>query len=117
MTTSFSAMPGSLPELRFGTQYRVRARTVDLAGNSVALKSSAAPELVLPASGAQLPYLRFEPVPHPIVVLLAPPQPGGSLEQMAIRSYNTSEALDTQPVGDTDQRHIAPPKAAVRMGR
>src|ERR1019366_6136474 len=115
MTTAYSAMPGSLPELRFGRQYRVRARAVDLAGNSVPLKAAIPPELAAPAEGTPLPYLRFEPAPHPIVVLLANPQPGGSLDRMVIRSFNSSQDVDTQPVGDIDQRHIAPPKAAERM--
>ena len=35
METTFSVVPGSLPRLRFGLTYRLRARAVDLAGNSL----------------------------------------------------------------------------------
>ena len=33
--SNFTAKPGSLPRLRFGRSYRLRARVADLAGNSV----------------------------------------------------------------------------------
>ena len=33
LTVDFDAKPGSLPKLRYGTAYRLRARAVDLAGN------------------------------------------------------------------------------------
>lgn len=35
MTTKFTIVPRSLPRLRFGGRYRLRARVVDLAGNSL----------------------------------------------------------------------------------
>src|SRR5262249_717307 len=35
-----SARPGSLPRLRFGRSYRLRLRTVDLAGNGLTLKAA-----------------------------------------------------------------------------
>jgi hypothetical protein len=35
METNFVAQPGSLPRLRFGSQYQMRVRTVDLSGNSL----------------------------------------------------------------------------------
>jgi hypothetical protein len=72
MTTSFAAAPGSLPELRFGVNYRLRARSVDLAGNSLPLGAAAPGNLILPAGGARLPYLRFEPVNTPLLVLQQP---------------------------------------------
>ncbi|HJS29437.1 MAG TPA: hypothetical protein VJ768_07435, partial [Anaerolineales bacterium] len=42
METSFRARPGSLPRLRFGAEYRLRARVVDLAGNSAFTPEDAA---------------------------------------------------------------------------
>ncbi len=115
MTTNFVAMPGSLPELRFGVKYRVRARAVDLAGNSIPLNSTTPSSLAAPANGAALPYLRFEPVGAPLLVLQQPTQPGATLERMVIRSYNSNPALDSMATADTDHRHVAPPRVAERM--
>jgi hypothetical protein len=114
MKTSFEAVKGSLPRLRFGARYRLRARAVDLAGNSIPYNEPASGEIAAPMHG-QLPYFRFEPVPHPIVVLRHPVSYGGSMERLVIRSYNTRPELDRVDTEETDQRHIAPPKAAVRM--
>ena len=115
MTTSFTAMPGSLPELRFGAKYRVRARAVDIAGNSLAFNSKVPAALTAPANGAALPYFRFEPVGAPLLVLQQPTQPGATLERMVIRSYNSNPGLDSLATTATDHRHVAPPRVAARM--
>ena len=115
MTASFAVVPGSLPELRFGTRYRVRARAVDLAGNSIALGSTPPLTLIAPPNGVEFPYMRFEPVGTPLAVPLQLPQSGGSLERLVIRSFNSSEALDTSVTAANDQRHIAPPRVAERQ--
>ena len=115
MKTGFTVVPGTLPELRFGLKYRLRARAVDLAGNSVALSANAPDMLIAPANGASLPYLRFEPVSPPVVVLQVPAPAGASLENVVIRSQNTTPALDTLPTTDSDHRHIAPPRVSERM--
>ncbi|MGA7814670.1 hypothetical protein [Caballeronia sp.] len=116
MTAAFKVKQASLPQLRFGkASYRVRARVVDLAGNSLPLAAPVADPFVVPAHGVQMKYLRFEPVSHPFVVLQQLPQQGGSLERLVIRSNNTSLAQDTTPTNQTDQRHIAPPRVAERL--
>jgi hypothetical protein len=115
MTTAFTVTRQSLPELRFGRRYRVRARAVDLAGNSIPFGDATTDAFVAPAAGRLFPYLRFEPVPPPLVVLRAEPGPGGSLERLVIRSYNTSEALDALVSPERDERHIAPPKTSVQL--
>lgn len=115
MTTSFIAAAGSLPELRFGANYRLRARTVDLAGNSVPLKTTAPDGFVAPAGGVLMKYLRFEPVSEPILLLRTAPKAGGSLLRLVIRSYNSSVALDATVTKETDERHVAPPRVAERM--
>jgi hypothetical protein len=115
MVTKFAAMAGSLPELRFGDQYRLRARAVDLAGNSLPLTAKTPDQNALPADGVLLPYLRFEPVAPPLLVLQNPTEPGGSLERLVIRSFNTDPQLDTVPTTDFDSRHVAPPRTSVRM--
>lgn len=114
MTTSFTVIPGSLPELRFGADYRLRARTVDLAGNSLPYNAPVADGFALPADGILLNYLRFEPVMPPIVVLRQAAGAGGSLLRLVIRSHNTSPSQDATPTTETDQRHIAPPRVAER---
>jgi hypothetical protein len=115
MATSFTVMPGSLPELRFGTKYRVRARAVDVAGNSIPLNSTTPARLAAPANGATFPYLRFEPISPPLLVLQQPTQPGATLERMVIRSFNSNPLLDTMATADTDHRHVAPPRVAARL--
>lgn len=97
----FLPVPRSLPRLRFGTTYRMRARAVDLAGNS-------APHDLADDSAATQPirYGRFEPVNSPAVLLRAEPTEGESAERLVIRSN-----YDTPSLAGTD-RHIAPPKAA-----
>jgi hypothetical protein len=115
MTTSFAAAGGSLPELRFGEKYRLRARAVDLAGNSLPLSATTADSLILPANGGLLPYLRFEPVNPPLLVLQQPAQAGGALERMVIRSWNNDPSLDEVPTALADHRHVAPPRIAERM--
>jgi hypothetical protein len=114
MQSSFTARPRSLPRLRFGARYRLRARAVDLAGNSPTLGHPVPARLAAPR-GAPLPYFRFEPVPHPVVLLRTEPGRGGSLLQMVIRSFNAAPDLDTVPTAESDERHIAPPKAPVLM--
>jgi hypothetical protein len=115
MATKFTALKGSLPELRFGDQYRLRARAVDLAGNSLPLAAQTPQPVALPAGGVLLPYLRFEPVPPPLLVLQNPAEPGGSLERLVIRSFNSDPSLDAVPTTEFDSRHVAPPRASVRM--
>jgi hypothetical protein len=127
------ATPQSLPRQRFGVEYRVRARVVDLAGNSLKLDPSvdghASPPLV---------YTRFEPVAAPVVVLRsAATSPidlarlpvgalteGESVEHLVIRSepgttaaaYAAAHASDgLAPYTATSERHLAPPKTSQKM--
>jgi hypothetical protein len=115
MTTAFTAHRGSLPELRFGDRYRIRARTVDLAGYSVGIDTAAPEPVVAPAAGATVPYLRYEPVGPPVLVLRTVPGPGGSHAQLVIRSRNTDPSLDHVPTSEVDERHVAPPRASVLL--
>jgi hypothetical protein len=114
MKSAFTPVARSLPRLRFGVRYRVRVRTVDLAGNSVPLNQSSPATASLP-SGTDIPYFRFEPVPDPVVVLVEDLKQGASLERMVIRSYNSDISLDRTATHENDHRHILPPRASVRM--
>ncbi len=94
--------PGTLPRLRFGRSYQVRARAVDLAGNSDPLNPSVEDRHASPP----VRYARFEPVPTPPVLPHAPRTAGESLERVVLRSnYNA----DPEP-GVVVARHIVPPK-------
>src|SRR5262249_3407463 len=115
MTSSFAAHPGALPRLRFGARYQVRARAVDLAGHSVDRHSDAPDAFVAPAGGQTLPYLRYEPGPRPVVFLRTLPGPGGSHAELVIRSRNSDPSLDHVLTGETDERHIGPPRAPVLL--
>ena len=101
-------VPGSLPRLRFGRVYRVRARVVDLAGNSLPHDH--------PDAGAatpEAPYLRFEPVPAPTLSREAEPRPGESMDRVVIRSFNATPADDLAPTAEVSARGVFPPKGAV----
>jgi hypothetical protein len=104
LKVDFVAKPGSLPKLRYGTTYRLRARAVDLAGNRTPREAVAG---LANASGL-LTYGRFDPVASPEAVPSAPLAEGDGRERLVIRSNYATKA-------DTAIRHIAPPKAAETM--
>ena len=117
-TSRFTPVKGSLPRLRFGRSYWIRARAVDLAGNSLApqTKDFAAEA---PVTHAQ-PYLRYEPVAAPIIALLSQsgtlgrPLEGESMARVAIRSFNDTPADNLQPTTQVAHRVAAPPQVSVR---
>ena len=115
MTTAFTVHPGSLPLLRFGDRYRLRVRAVDLAGQSVAPDATIGDPFTAPEGGTTLPHLRYEPVNPPVLVERTVPGPGGSHAGVVIRSFNSDPSLDLTPSVETDERHVAPPRAAVQM--
>jgi hypothetical protein len=114
MSTSFVARPGTLPSLRFGHRYRVRARAVDLAGGSADPTADGPGRFAAPAGGF-LSYYRYEPVGPPIVVLRTLPGSGGSLHELVIRTFNSDPSLDAVPVGDSEERHVAPSAAGEQL--
>ncbi len=74
------ARPGSpLPRLRFGNKYTFRARVLDLAGNDMSAQYRVAgmPAPVLnagnPIPSGSATYLRYEPVPNPVLNLWQAP--------------------------------------------
>lgn len=101
---SYGVVKGSLPRLRFGSSYRLRARAVDIAGNSLPLSDSS-------ASHASAPVLfgRLDPVQSPAVLLRRPRAPGDAVDRLVLRSnYNTV------PAPATTERHMAAPKVSQR---
>jgi hypothetical protein len=115
MTATFSTVTGSLPQLRFGRGYRIRARAVDLAGNSLPLDVSTPEALALPAGNATLPCLRYEPVSPPLLVLQQTTAAGATLERMVVRSWNNAPALDAVPTAERDHRHVGPPRISENL--
>ncbi|GAA4818912.1 hypothetical protein [Streptomyces ziwulingensis] len=136
LETRFTARPGSLPALRYGHTYRLRARVADLAGNGLDHTAAVPEDLVTPA----VTYLRWEPVPQPVIVPTKPFNEGESAERLVIRStveddgteisarlysalradvpdHGTRSGVDGLDRGyrHRDERHLAPPKCAVRM--
>ena len=138
MGLSFAASvtPGTLPRLRFGRSYRIRLRSVDLAGNGTTMADAdrwlASPAAATPALPARTssPYLRFEPVPAPAVVPATAYGEGASLLRLVIRSNGEGaaawvEAFNAEhgegapephaPYDEHDERHLAPPKASFEL--
>lgn len=121
LSTHFRPQRGTLPKLRFGHKYRLRARLVDIAGNSLPL--SDANETYV---SEVIEYKRFEPVISPTVMPRTFYGEGESLEHMVIRSdYDrtpTTYANDPEVIAALadwphqyaycNERHIAPPKTS-----
>ena len=127
MVATFVPQPGSLPRLRFGRTYRVRARVVDLAGNSLAYDAPA-PTDFSKATDPH-PYNRFEPVVGPVAVLTksldGEKSPGEALYRPVIRSNFDKTAQEYAPVyaqlasdssyTEAATRIVAPPKTSELM--
>src|SRR5262249_17254351 len=124
LETRFRVTPGSLPRLRYGKAYRMRARAVDLAGNSRPMDIA---EDVL--ATAPRVFYRAEAVPPTVVVLRGWLSEGESLEHMVIRSnidvaaagYGAQpyvvQALQGQSYSydPENERHLSPPKTSQLM--
>ena len=128
ITRSVSATPGSLPRLRFGLSYRMRARLVDLAGNSLELDDRSLG--ALEEASELVPYLRYEPLDSPVLSLRARVSEGESLERMVIRSnfkQTSAQYLQEPPYAgnvpaesgfaypEASERHVVPPKTSQLM--
>lgn len=133
--TTVRAEPGSLPRLRFNTGYRLRARLVDMAGNSLSMGE---PDKLEEASN-EIVYRRLEPLDPPVLALKQRLSEGESLERVVIRSDVSEPAkglyeplpaakyLQQSPYGandpgvtgfayqDINLRHVVPPKTSQIM--
>src|SRR5450755_296599 len=119
--TTFKAVPGSLPRLRFGTSYRLRALCVDLSGELLADPLADAP------ATEPVTYRRFEPAGPPAALALRGFRPGESLERVVLRSdYDRANpSYDADPSSPFPQspadanaqrtRHLFPPKTSQQM--
>lgn len=124
LKTTFAVPEGTLPQLRFGTRYRIRVRPVDLAGGSVRLGDPAGdlltPLTALPRDPEGFAYLRYEPVAAPLVVIRdeqAVTGPGSAVDRIVIRTFNDDEAHDARAADTTaGDRHLLPPRVSVELG-
>lgn len=106
--TEFSAKPFSLPRLRFGRRYRVRARVADLAGNSVLRPDDGASFEALGSAPmtSEITAVRYEPVAPPVLMLRSAPVEGESVERLVVRTPAIGG------LGAATERHVAPPKTS-----
>jgi hypothetical protein len=124
MKVDYKVVKGSLPRLKFGTRYRIRARAVDLAGNSMAVDDPLADSLAtiyaLPRDSGGQAYLRYEPVIAPQIILRdkkAVTGPGSAIDRIVIRSFNDKIDKDSDEADTTaGDRHILPPRISAEMG-
>jgi hypothetical protein len=118
-SSRFRAVRGSLPRLRYGRSYWLRARAVDLAGNSLEpQESDFGPEE--PQRHAR-PFLRYEPVPAPVIALVRRedgtterPAEGESMLRIAIRSFNDVPADSAVPASETARRFAVAQQVSAR---
>ena len=118
LTARVKAHPGSLPRLRFGLSYAMRARVVDLAGHSVASDAAVADRPAVRT--AMHTYYRFEPLSFPALALRASIKgsPGESQARLVIRSdYDRTVAQyyheqSSPPYDQYAVRHVVPPKTS-----
>ncbi len=106
-------VPGTLPVLRYGKSYNIRMRTVDLAGNSVALES--APDNPDEALVRNFTYRRYEPVATPVVLQANRMKVGEDIERLVIKSnFDVPVSNYAEPnVAENDklsQRIFLPPQ-------
>lgn len=124
MQVDYKVVPGSLPRLKFGTRYRIRARAVDLAGNSMELNDALANVLssvfALPRDPEGFAFLRYEPVISPLIVLReeeAVTGAGSAIDRIVIRTFNDDISKDNRTADTTAaDRHIVPPRTSAEMG-
>ncbi|MFG2352729.1 peptidoglycan-binding protein [Streptomyces sp. NPDC048521] len=98
------AAGASLPTLRYGHVYRVRLRTVDLAGNGLDLTQA---DALMDLPGVAIPdpplvFQRFEAVPAPAVVPRLPLAEGASTFRMVIRSTPGDQPPPAAPPGSVE---------------
>ncbi len=110
LDSSMQVFPKSLPRLRFGWQYRIRARAANIGGGGLTHDEADPNDFGL-ATALEM-YRRFQPVPAPAIVFRALPGKGESLERMVIRSYNDAPDKDEIKSDAASERHVAPPRGS-----
>ena len=118
LVTRFTPQQGTLPRLRFGLSYRLRAVCVDLSGEPLGEPLADA------AHSDAVTYRRFEPAGPAALLALRAFLPGESLERLVVRSdhdrdsaaYDAAEmGLGTADAAAQRTRHAFPPKTSQQM--
>lgn len=121
LETTLSVRPGSLPSLRFGRTYRMRARVVDLAHNALPPDQADLPGQGALETSPPQTYRRFEPVESPALALvegaggIETPRAGESMARLAIRSFNATPDLNSVASTEVARRHVFAPRATVKL--
>lgn len=110
LEVTYAAKPGTLPALRFGHAYRMRARMVDLGGFGLPFTPAGGPGTLTHATG-EVEYTRYEPVISPTLLKRARRTPGESTERLVIRSDLGATNGSINPC----DRHLAPPMTSQMM--
>ncbi|MFT4226696.1 hypothetical protein [Micropruina sp.] len=123
-----AVVPGTLPRLRFGRSYRMRLRSVDLTGGGPTLAEADAlladPAIASTATTEAIRFLRYEPVPPPVVGLpddprLTDPDGGGRFgeteHRLAVRSLFDPGTDVFGPTPGQGMRRLFPPKCPVEL--
>lgn len=113
METLFSVPKGSLPRLRYGRTYRLRARIADITGRGLTLDNVDPSSTACTTSGVL--YQRWDPIVSPTIALIAKPVEGESLERLVIRTYNDGDVGSEPACTETSTRQLFPPVAAVEV--
>jgi hypothetical protein len=117
LASTTEAESNSLPRLRFGRNYRLRARTADLAGNGRDLQAVSAGDFS--TATRIITFLRMEPAGSPALVLRTPDKPGESVERMILRSnfdQDVEEYLKAHSLHDpVPERHFLAPRGSELM--
>lgn len=112
--TTFEAVCGSLPKLRYGASYHLRMRVADLAGNSIVAPGEPGFDDDGPSVTAEEQARRFEPIPPPTLLHKTVPVAGESLERLVVRCY--AAATHNNAVAPlASARHVLPPRGAQAM--
>ncbi|WP_166351882.1 hypothetical protein [Phytoactinopolyspora limicola] len=104
--------PGTLPKLRYGRSYRLRMRTVDLAGHGVDLGH--APDI----STAPLRCLRYEPVPPPVVAPVGDTDvfaEGETTHRLVLRAPAGSDSSAPRVDVVPSERLLLPPRGTAAL--
>ncbi|MFC7760049.1 hypothetical protein ACFQY4_20010 [Catellatospora bangladeshensis] len=121
LSMSFKAAPKTLPRLRFGRHYALRARVADIAGGGLEPGDPTPSRYQTPA----IFYGRYEPMLAPVVALLdgvAPTElgPGESVEHVVVRS-DPAGGLDIAQYSAQfgyrldDKRQLLPPSTTLTI--
>ncbi len=118
MKSVFTPNPGSLPRLRYGRSYKIRARMADLAANS--LPTNEVDFGPAQAATNAVKYCRFDPLQAPSLALVREtgvvekPLEGETMNRISIRTFNDTPAGNTIPSTQTARRYAVESRSTVK---